>query len=567
MRPPESRRGRRPLPLARRTIARAVLAVIGTLGPAFALAVGLSGGGGLAGPAFGAGSSGFGGGSPIDRAFGLGVIGAAPDGEAGAREGGWTFTSGVALSATYSDNADLASAGTDKQEELFLQVLPYFTLTGEGARVRAQGYYAPALYTGTIGDTPANIDNFLSFNGTVEVTPDTFFVDGFATASVVNQNASGRSGGIPTTSYLYNSDDLTQAFGIGVSPYVRHRLGSSADFLARATVSTTNFADSSANNSVNAAFTAGFTSGTSFQRLPWSVTYSLSRIEFNEASATSDDSNTYQEIIGRTSYVISPVWRIDGSLGYVDNDYQTTSGNTSGGTWSLGGTWTPNPRIALSLGYGGQPYGENWYLNSRYAHKRVSWFANYSSQLTTVQQEFLQSPTFVQTTPGGLPVVDPATGLPVAVTRLDPTLTNESYVLSRFLTGVNWTGNRTTVGLDATWNERDYQVSGGTQRDWGIGARVSRTLSADLTATARLGWTSYEDDGDVPLGGGVTGESDDEDGWDAGLLLTRRLSQRSSVSGIYSYRSNLGATGLDTLGTTGGSGSENRLTLVFNHTF
>lgn len=541
--------------------------MIGTLGSEFALALGFPGVGGLGGPAFGTGPGGFGGGSPIDRALGLGVIGPAPDGGAVAGDGGWTFTSGVALSATYSDNADLASAGTNKQEELFLQVLPYFSLTGEGARVRARGYYAPALYTGTIGDTPANINHFLSFNGQVEVTPDTFFVDGFATASVVNQNASGRSGGIPTGSYLYNSDDLTQAFSIGVSPHVQYRLGSSADFLARATVSTTNFADSSANNSVNAAFTAGFKSGTSFQRMPWSVTYGLSRIDFNEASATADDSNTYQEVIGRTSYVISPVWRIDGSLGYVDNDYQTTSGNTSGGTWSLGGTWTPNPRIALSLGYGGRPYGDNWYLNSRYAHKRVSWFATYSSELTTVQQEFLQSPTFVQTSAGGLPAVDPATGLPVPVTRLDPTLTNESYVLSRFLTGLNWTGNRTTVGLDATWNERDYQVSGGTQRDWGIGARVSRTLSAELTATARVGWTSYEDDGDVPLGGGVTGESDDEEGWDAGFLLTRRLSQRSSVSGIYSYRSNLGATGFGTVSTGGGSGSENRVTLVFNHSF
>lgn len=505
-------------------------------------------------------------GNVIDRAFGAGVIGPGPE-AGGGGGGGWTFTSGVALSATYSDNADLTDTGGGKQEELFLQVLPYFTLSGEGARVRAQGYYAPALYTGTIGDTPANIDNFLSFNGTVEVTPDTFFVDGFATASVVNQNAGGRSGGIPSGSYLYNSDELTQAFGIGVSPYVRHRLGSTADFLARASVSSTAFADSSANNSVNASFTAGFTSGADFQRLPWSVTYSLSGINFNDDSTQSGGSNTYQDLTGRASYVISPIWRVNASLGYANNDYETTSGNTSGATWSLGGTWTPNARLALSIGYGGQPYGENWYLNYRYSHKRISWFANYSTQLTTVQQEFLQSPTFVQTTPGGLPVVDPATGLPVLVTRLDPTLTNESYVLSSFFTGVNWTGNRTTVGLDANWNQREYQVSQGTQRDWGIGARVSRTLSADLTATARLGWTSYEDDGDVPLGSGVTGESNDEDGWDAGLLLTRRLSQRSSVSGIYSYRSNLAADGLDTLGTTGGSGSENRLTLVFNHTF
>ena len=477
------------------------------------------------------------------------------------------FTSGVALSATYSDNADLTTTSEGRQEEIFLQVLPYFTLEGEGARVKARGYYAPALYTGTIGDTPANIDNFLRFNGTVEVTPDTFFVDGFATASVVNQNANGRGGGIPSGSYLYNSDNLSQAFAIGVSPYVRHRLGSTADFLARATLSTTAFADSSENNSVNGSFTAGFTSGLDFPRLPWSVYYSLRGISFNEGTESNDNSNTYQNVTGRASYVISPIWRVDTSIGYAINDYQTTSDNKSGPTWSLGGTWTPNSRVALSLGYGGQPYGDSWYLNYRYSHKRIRWFANYSTGLTTVQQEFLETDTFVLTDPGGLPMVDPATGLPISVTRIDPTLTNQSYVLSRFFTGVNWTGNRTTVGLDASWNQREYQVSQGDQTDWGIGARVSRTLSPDTTATARFGWTSYETGGTGTVPGAGVAGNDDYDSWDAGLLLTRRLSLRSSVSGIYRYVSDIGAAGYDPVRSTGGNGPENRFTLVFNHSF
>ena len=504
----------------------------------------------------------------VDRAFGAGVIGpSAEAGGTGEGQAGWTFTSGVALSATYSDNSDLTNTSTGRQEELFLQVLPYFTLNGEGARVKARGYYAPALYTGTIGDTPASIDNFLNFNGTVEVTPDTFFVDGFATASVVNQSATGPGGGIPSGSYLYNSDNLTQAFAIGVSPYVRHRLGSTADFLARASLSTSVFADSSENNSVNGSFTAGFTSGANFPRLPWSIYYSLSGLSFNDDSSIYGGSNTYQDITATASYVISPIWQVNTSVGYSLNDYETTSGSESGPTWSLGGTWTPNPRLALSIGYGGQPYGDSWYLNYRYSHKRISWFANYTTQLTTVQQEFLQAPTFVQNDSNGLPVIDPGTGLPVFVTRLDPTLTNESYVLSSFFTGINWSGNRTTVGLDATWNQREYQVSRGDQTDWGIGARVSRTLSPDTTATARFGWTSYETGGTGTVPGAGVAGNDDYDSWDAGLLLTRRLSVRSSVSGIYRYVSDIGAAGYDPVTSTGGNGAENRFTLVFNHSF
>lgn len=511
-------------------------------------------------------------GDAIDQAFRLGVIGPGADAGGGGGQGGWTFTSGVALSATYSDNANLTSNDKGGQEEIFLQVLPYFTLDGEGARVKARGYYAPALYTGTIGDTSPSIDNFLTFNGTVEVTPDTFFVDGYARASMVNQSATGPGGGIANQSYLYNSDNLTQAFGIGVSPYMRHHLGSTADFLARARIGATAFADSSENNSVDASFTAGFTSGRDFQRLPWSLNYSLRGINFNDSSSAYGDSNTYQSVTGRASYVISPVWRVNTSVGYEINDFETTSGDKSGPTWSLGGTWTPNPRVAVSLGYGGQPYGDSWYLNSRYAHKRVSWFARYTTELTTVQQEFTQSQTFVQNDQNGLPVIDPGTGLPIQVTRIDPTLTNESYVLSSFNTGINWTGNRTTVGLDANWSQRDYQVSGGSEEDWGVGARVSRTLSADLTASARLGWTSYEDLGTGSSSGTGTGSSgtDAESSWTADFLLTRRLSQRSSVSGIYRYISDVGAFDTDSFGSSGdsdASGPENRVTLVFNHTF
>jgi hypothetical protein len=96
---------------------------------------------------------------------------------------------------------------------------------------------------------------------------------------------------------------------------------------------------------------------------------------------------------------------------------------------------------------------------------------------------------------------------------------------------------------------------------------VSRTLSADLTASGRIGWTSNENIGRGPVGGAGGGGADESDSWDASVLLTKRLSQRSSVSGIYRYISDVGGTGIDSLGSSGASGDENRVTLVFNHNF
>lgn len=537
------------LPAAsRRVLALAVLA---------ALVPGTSAGVGYGGSGF---SSGFGGGSIVDRAIGLGVIGPAADDGAETGQSGWAFTSGVAVSATYSDNANLTADAEGSEEELFLQVLPYFALTGEGARVKARGYFAPAIYTGTIGGSPARIAPFLDLTGSVELVPDAFFVDGYAKASMVNNSALGAGGGLGYDNYLYDSDNVTPAITVQISPHFLRRFGSTADYYARLGLGTTSYSDSSGNNALNADFETGFRSGADFQRLPWRVFYRATRYDYDESTAVDSGSSTYHRLIGSGSYVISPIWRVDASLGFESNDYLSTRSETEGLIWSLGGTWTPNQRIALSLGYAGQYYGDSWYLDYRYSHRRVGWFASYRTELTNVQQEFLQSQTFLLESPNGLPVVDPSTGLPVKVTRVSPTLTNESYVLNSFITGIGWTGNRTTAGLDLTWNERQYQVSERDQTDWGIGARVSRELSPELRATARVAWTNY-DYGE--LGSFESDTEDDVDRWQAGILLTRQLSMRSSVSAGYDYRSNLFTSDSG----SGRSGDENRVTLIFNHAF
>ncbi len=508
------------------------------------------------------GGLGYGGGgigSGFDRAMGMGVVGPGGEGAEDAASGGWTLSYGTALSATYSDNANLTDPAKRNQDELFLQVLPWASINGDGARLKARGYYAPALYTGTIGDTPANIAHFLNLNGTAEVVSDTFFVDAYAKASMVNLDAAGAGAGLGYNSYLYDSDNISQAFTFQVSPYVLHHLGPTADLYARLGVGTTMYGDASSNNALNLSFETGLRSGTAFQRLPWSVVYSATRYDFNDDAAVYGDSNTYQQLVGQASYVLSPSWSIDGSLGYSSGDYETTSDSTSGLLWSLGGTWTPNPRVLLSLGYGGRFYGDSLYLNYRYSHRRLSWFAGYTTQLTTTQQEFVQSQTFLPGTIGGVPLVDPITGSPIQVTQVTPTLTNQAYVLSSFLTGMTWTGNRTTAGLDISWNQRSYEVSQNDQTDWGIGARVSRELSPDLIATARLSWTNY--DSDVSGGTPLTTETNDVDRWQAGLLLTKKVGRQSSLSAAYDYRHNLYVT------TDGYSGDENRVSLIFNHTF
>jgi uncharacterized protein (PEP-CTERM system associated) len=482
--------------------------------------------------------------------------------EGGGAAGGWTFTKSLGLVATYSDNANPKGTNggkqdDEKQDELFLQAVPYFTLVGEGARVKARGYYSPAFYTGIIGDSPTDVSHFLGATGTAELVPDSLFLDASARASVVSQDPTGPGSG--SGDYLYSSSNAAQVFGLSATLRGLHHLGQYADVFANTTLLTFNSGDESAvSNAISPSVTMGIKSGPIYQRMPWSIQYRRSEVSRSQDNGSPNDS--YQSIDGSLSYVVSPQWRLNGSLGYRDDSYTTSRSDTAGVTWRGGVTWTPNERISLDVGYGYDYFGNSWSLDYQYAHRRISWFASYSTDLTTVQQEFLRSQTFVLTDPNGLPILDPQTGRPILVTQLDPTLTDEVYVLSSFRTGIDWSGLRTRVGVDINWNERQYELSGNDQTDWGVGLRASRDLSPETTATARFDWTSYEN---LDSAGTSTTDGADER-WTAALVLSQNVGRQSSVSGVIEHRDNPFGTGG---GSSGNSDAENRISLIFNHTF
>jgi uncharacterized protein (PEP-CTERM system associated) len=486
--------------------------------------------------------------------------------EGGGAAGGWTFTKSLALVATYSDNANPNRGGggnrsDEKQDELFLQAVPYFTVVGDGARVKARGYYSPAFYTGTIGDNPADVSHFLGATGTAELVPDSLFLDANARASVVSEDPTGAGSG--SGDYLYGSGNATQAFGASVAMRGYHHLGQTADLYAITSLVTFNSGNQGAvSNAISPSVTMGVKSGVEFQRMPWGVQYrrsELNRSGGGDGNGNSDDS--YQSLIGNVSYVLSPTWRLNSSLGYRDDSYQTSRDSTSGVSWRGGATWTPNQRVSLGFGYGYDYFGNSWSLDYRHAQKRVNWFASYSKDLSSVQQEFLATSVFAVTDPTtGLPVVDPTTGQPVLVTQLDPRLTDEVYVLGAFRAGVQWTGVRTRIGLDVNWNERQYELSGDDQTDWGVGFRASRDLSPETTATARFTWKSYDNQGST--GTSVNGGTDER--WTAALALSQNVGRQSSVSGIVEHRDNPFGTGSS---GDSSSGAENRISLIFNHTF
>jgi uncharacterized protein (PEP-CTERM system associated) len=480
------------------------------------------------------------------------ILAAAQAPDAGA--GDWTVAKGVTLNATYSDNATLSTPTEPKSDDLFLQVQPFFTAEGEGGRLKGRAYYLLSAYTGTFGGSSGGVANFLDASGTAEIAQDAFYVDVKAKADMGGTDPLGPSG----IDYLYGDENVTQRFGVSVTPYAVQRLGSRAELYGRLGVDAVYYGESTSlgGDSTALRYDLGVKSGTDFTRLPWRLRAEGREESYSSGSSAYGDSSNYNRLVGDTSYVVSVDWRLNGSLGYEQNEYETTRDDTSGAIWSLGATWTPSERTSLTAAYGQRYFGPYGSLDFSHTHRRLRWYARYNRDLSTAQREFLDSQVFTVTNVAGQPVVNGVTTGTQVETQLSPRLSNETYLLDSFVNGIVYQGNRTSVGLDLVYNQRSYQLSGGDTSDWGVRARVSRALDAATTATATINWTNYSQTD-------VQGAADEDglDRWTAGLQLARKLGRTSSVSALAQHRNNV-------LGTSGeGSGTENRVSVSFTTEF
>ena len=490
---------------------------------------------------------------PALSALAAAVVTVLPASPAGA--GDWELTKGVTLNATYSDNANLSSGTSEKQDDLFLQVQPFFTLEGEGGGLKGRVYYLLSAYTGTFGDSEPGVANFLDASATAEIVRDVFYVDAKAKADMGANNPLNASG----IDYLYDTDqNVAQRFGISIAPYAQQHLGSQADVYGRVGFDGVYYGEETTlgGNSSSVRYDVGLKSRPEFQRVPWRVHAEGRNERFDSGSSIYGNDSNYNRAVAEASYVLSPIWRLNGSVGYEQNDYQTTRDETSGTIWSVGGSWTPSERTSLTVGYGRRYFGPWGFLDFNHTQKRWRWYARFNREFSTVQREFLDSQVFFVTDLRGNPVLDPTTGAQLTETALSPQLTNETYLLDSFINGFVYEGNRTSAGLDLVYNQRSYELSGGDNTDWGVRARVSRELSALTTATASLYWTNYSQSG-------FSGQPDveDVDRWTAGLQVARKLGRNSSVSALAQHRNNVLGVG----GT--GSGSENRVSLSFTTEF
>lgn len=421
--------------------------------------------------------------------------------------GDWTLTDSQTVAITAVDRS-----GADGYTGNVFQFSPQVRLVGSGGRSSADVNYRLTMSTGFGGADPRPFGHDLLARGNVEVVEDFFFLGARAGARM-----SGTSlGSTPVDSINFNTDSGRQSFSLGIDPEFRAHVNRYVDFVSRNAVDFVTYSDDSQggnNDSQSVTLHAGVRNTRHYGPLSWSADARHRETSYD------DRDDTRSEVTAGAGYRISPQWRVRGSVGYEDNDVDTSRSTTNGTIWDIGGDWTPNPRTKVSATFGSRYYGNTYSARLDHRMKRSRLALDLSQSVENRRTTELVDSYFYLVDSNGQIVVDPNTGNPIIANIPETQLTNEDYVSTRLRGIWTFTGRRTNVKVTGTVENRDYEVSPISEDSYELSADVSRRLGSHYRVT--LGADYYYRDRD---------NAGDEDTYDVRFSLSRQFSTRTSAS-------------------------------------
>lgn len=434
---------------------------------------------------------------------------------AAATSGDWTLKDSVTASATAVDRS-----GSNASSGLVLQLSPSIRLSGRGARATADLSYGLTASAGT-GDTdPLGLSHNLLARGQVEAIEDFFFLGADASARLIGNSATaGRVDAINANA------DGRQSYSLRLTPQFRHRLNRYADIVSNNAVDYVTYSgDNASGNDGSSSHTLnlGVRSGSFFLPFDWALDATRKETDYEDY----DETRTSYTAAG--GYRLNPRWRLNGRVGYEDNDVRTTRADTSGSIWALGADWTPNPRTSLSAEYGRRYLGSIYSARLSHRTKRTLLSMDLSRDISNRRSLQLVDSFFILTDANGNILIDPSTNLPIIVNIPDVEQIDEDFISTQLRAALRVTGRRTTATLTGTVSNREYELSSTDEDTFGLSLGLSRQLGADVNATLGTSYTHAERSG-----------GSDSDVYDVRLSLGRRLSPRTraSIDLLHSERS------------------------------
>jgi uncharacterized protein (PEP-CTERM system associated) len=419
---------------------------------------------------------------------------------------GISVSPSIGVAELYTDNV----AGLQKsQPDLVTQVSPGVSINGESAYTKVNLTYQPTFNHFDIGNSPDRIDQSLNGTGTITPLRDELTID-FQTIA----NEAGASGNSSNQQgVLVPSNNLVLYYIGSLTPHLQEHLGDVATLDAY-------YGLNSSNTSVQGTKLPGLGitstdtlgqspelvigSAESFGRLGLKLSFKHTD---NSGSGMNTSSTSDVDTLGGL-YHLNRVYGVSGSVGYQDINYPangtTIAYESSGLTWTIGITITPNDQSSIALGYGFQQGAYNPSVQVGYAlGQRTKVSASY---LVTVQNQLtstLQNLRFLTYDQFGNPI-DSRTGLPFSAVNQTFGSQNVLFRDKPAILSVSHQFMRSSVTLTGQYEDRTSLTGLSSEsKTLGVSINYSREFNPLLQGTLNV---AYADNTSTGVGA-FTGEA------------------------------------------------------------
>ncbi|WP_197047057.1 TIGR03016 family PEP-CTERM system-associated outer membrane protein [Paucibacter sp. KBW04] len=272
---------------------------------------------------------------------------------------GFRFTPSLNISQTWTDNNTLSSTAADAA--LITMVTPGINIVSNTGRLKGSLDYSLSGVLYTKSEEKNRTQQALTARGVAELIENLFYVDG--NASISQQVASAFAQ--QTSASNLSNPNRTEVATANLSPYVRGRLGSFANFELRGNAAESNTKDSIVGDSSSLSASLRLDSE-GMAKLGWWASASSLKSHYR-AGADSKLSSASFGLKYRPD--VDLLLGINGGL--ERSDYLTGQLQNSK-NYGLNATWTPSPITNLALDWQHHAYGDSHLISFDHRWPRSS---------------------------------------------------------------------------------------------------------------------------------------------------------------------------------------------------
>jgi uncharacterized protein (PEP-CTERM system associated) len=294
----------------------------------------------------------------------------------------WTVTPVIELRESYSDNA-----GNQPDEQargsFISEAAPSVSISGISSHLKFNANAEWRKFAYSNSDMPNVRDSDRRYQMAAEAIAikELLYVDASASGS---RQAVSAFGPVPNNSFAANNGTNIRTWS--VSPYLRHRFGSTATMTARlARDSVEGGSGSGFGNSLATTRAIDLVSGPAFPDLGWNAHYS-----HQDMSAQRTGNTTTENSLAGLQYRVASTLSVTSTVGYDKYEYRAAlSENTRGPSWSGGFIWQPSTRTKVDASFGHRYFGKTGSFDASYRTQRSIWALTYADIVTTTRSQFL----------------------------------------------------------------------------------------------------------------------------------------------------------------------------------